>query len=99
MITLDELKEWLKIDFDDDDTQLKVLINVSESTIEVATGVSKEYIQSTENETLKGLYKMAQIIIINDLYNERDNENKALTSYYIQLESMYKSIGDEESNE
>ena len=43
MVTLEEVKEWLRIDFDEDDSQLKMLIDVSSSTIEIATGVEKNF--------------------------------------------------------
>lgn len=97
MVTLEEVKDWLRIDFDEDDMQLKMLIDVSSSTIEIATGIKKDFLLKA-SDSLKDLYKIAQLIIITDLYNERDTENKALTSYYIQLKAMFNiEMGD--SNE
>lgn len=89
MITLEEVKEWLRIDFDEDDSQLKMLIDVSSSTIEIATGVEKNFLLKA-SDSLKDLYKITQLIIITDLYNEKSTENKALTSYYIQLKAKYE---------
>lgn len=89
MVTLEEVKEWLRIDFDEDDSQLKMLIDVSSSTIEIATGVEKKFLLKA-SDSLKDLYKITQLIIITDLYNEKSTENKALTSYYIQLKAKYE---------
>lgn len=92
MITLDEMKEWLRIFHDEEDTLVNNLILTSISIIKSATGITKDYIQSCNYENVKDLYKMVQRILITDLYNERDTENKSLTSYYIQLELEYKEV-------
>ncbi len=92
MITLDEMKEWLRIFHDEEDTLVNNLILTSISIIKSATGITKDYIQSCNYENVKDLYKMVQRILITDLYNERDTENKSLTSYYIQLELEYKGV-------
>lgn len=97
MIELNEMKEWLRIFHDEDDNLVNSLILSSISIIKSATGITKEYIQSCNDETLTDLYKMVQRILITDLYNERDTENKALTSYYIQLELAYKEVLDNEN--
>lgn len=90
MINLDEMKEWLRIFHDEDDNLVNSLILSSIPIIKSATGITKDYIQSCNDEMLIELYKMVQRILITDLYNERDTENKALISYYIQLELAYK---------
>lgn len=97
MINLDEMKEWLRIFHDEDDNLVNSLILSSISIIKSATGITKNYIQSCNDETLRELYKMVQRILITDLYNERDTENKALTSYYIQLELAYKEAVSNEN--
>lgn len=93
MVTLEEIKEWLRIDSSDDDSILSSLINVSKAKIKAATGVPSTYennLNPADLEDVKEMYKMAQRIIITDLYNERDIENKALISTYIQLELEYR---------
>lgn len=97
MIELNEMKEWLRIFHDEDDNLVNSLISSSISIIKSATGITKEYIQSCNDGTLTDLYKMVQRILITDLYNERDTENKALTSYYIQLELAYKEVLNNEN--
>ena len=97
MISLYETKEWLRIFHDEDDNLVDSLILSSISLIKTATGVSKEFIESCNDETFIDLYKMLQRIVITDLYNERDTENKALTSHYIQLELAYKELLNNEN--
>ena len=92
MITLDEMKEWLRVFHDEEDALVNSLILTSISIIKSATGITKDYIQSCNHENIQDLYKMVQGVLITDLYNERDTENKALTSYYIQLELEYKEV-------
>ncbi len=92
MITLEEIKLWLKIDYDDEDTTLNSLISSSVAIIKSATGVSIDYIKDTDSEELKELYLMTQRVLINDLYNMRDTENNALISLYTQLETTYKVV-------
>lgn len=90
MLTLEEAKEWLRIDYDIDDNIITSLIEASKAEISISTGITPDYIENTEDEHFKNLYLMAQRIIVADLYNERATENKSLTSFLIQLESMYK---------
>ncbi len=92
MITLTEIKEWLRIFNDDEDVLIQSLVDSSVSIIRSATGISKIFIESTLDTDIKNLYLMVQRILITNLYNERDTENKALTSYYIQLELAYKAV-------
>ena len=46
MITLDEMKQWLRMDIDDDDELILNLIQTSKSSIEIATGVTKEFVRN-----------------------------------------------------
>ena len=95
MITLEEVKEWLRIDDDytEDDNLLNSLILSSQSIIKAATGIPKDLEDklSTEDYTeISELYKMLQRVLITDLFNEKSTENKALTSLYTQLELEYR---------
>lgn len=91
MITLYEVKEWLRLDLDSDyeDNIIEGLISVSSSVIEIGTGVTEEYIKECTDKTLKNLYRMAQLIIIANRYNERSTEDKAETSLLTQIEARY----------
>lgn len=92
MITIEELKLWLKIDFEDDDNTLTGLINASKAIIKSATGVPSEFMSTTDSQELKDLYLMIQRVLINDLHSRRDEDNKSLISLYMQLETAYREL-------
>lgn len=97
MITLKEAKEWLRIFEDDEDNLINSLINSSIAIIKSATGVSGGYINTCSEGEIKSLYKLIQKILITDLYYEKDKENKALLSLYIQLEATYLGVKKHEN--
>lgn len=114
MITLEEIKEWIKIDFEDDDNSLSALIKTSEAMIKSATGVTVNFIKKfseisydidTSEEIkqdindIKDLYLMIQRILINNLYENKEAENKTVISLYIQLESSYRLFVKNHSEE
>lgn len=90
MEDLIELKEWLRIDYPDDDLVLSSLLTASKFIIKQSTGIALEDVQ-TDSEALE-LYKTVQKIIITNLYENRDGSSKispVLTGLYTQLE-VYK---------
>ncbi|UZW13197.1 head-tail connector protein [Clostridium pasteurianum] len=92
-----ELKEWLRIDGDDEDITLSSLLSSSELIIKQATGVKFTDIESYTDA--KNLYSLIQKIIITNLYENRlgeDKENVGLTSLYMQLEA-YKLQGESDA--
>lgn len=97
MITLYEVKEWLRIDQENDldDNILNMLIETSVADIEIGTGVSKEFITNCDDSLLKNLYAMAQRIIITNRFNEKSTEDKAETSYLIKIEARYRMLTNE----
>ena len=98
MITLDEAKEWIRIDTDytGEDGIINNLIEESVFEIKNATGVPQDYKSKlTQEDNIKeidALYNRAQRILIADMYNERETENKALTGTYIKLETAYSRL-------
>lgn len=87
-VELPELKEWLSIDYEDEDINLSSLISASELLIEQSTGVIYSDVENDDNA--KELYKTLQKFIIGDLYKNRTNAGKispALLSLYAQLEA------------
>lgn len=99
MITLEEIKEWLRIDSDytEDDNLLNSLILTSQTIIKTATGVPKNFDEKLSTDDyleISELYKMVQRVLITDLFNEKSTENKALTSLYTQLELEYRKCID-----
>lgn len=93
IISLDEVKEWLRIDGEDDDTTLRMLINVSENYLKKATG--KEFDATNEDA------KLFCLVLITDWFENRefvgkvDNVRYVVKSILMQLE--YGSDGNESS--
>jgi hypothetical protein len=99
MIGLSEIKQWLKVDFDDDDSTIQSLIDSSRAIIKASTGVTKDFVTNNSSEELKSLYLMVQRMLINDLYSMRDTNNQVLIGLYTQLQAQYdiqkdSQIGD-----
>lgn len=92
MLTLEEIKLWLRVDETSEDEILTALLKVSRAVIRLATGATPEAMLQ-KDEDARELYKTIQKIVINDIFSGRDVENKALSSLYIQLESEVMSCG------
>lgn len=87
-LTLDELKEWLRIDSGDEDINtLPGLISASQILIKQSTGVTLDDVQA--NTDAFNLYKTLQKFIITDLYENRtgSSANQLVISLYAQLEA------------
>lgn len=85
---INELKEWLRIDGNDEDATLTGLISSSEILIKQSTGVNPEDVAADTNA--QDLYKLLQKIIIADLYENRLGSSKInpiTVSLYAQLEA------------
>lgn len=69
---LAKVKEYLKIDYDDSDTELKNLIEVSAIYINEMVGTNYQ-----SNDNLIRLSDIAQLNIIQNMYDNKDSEVKA----------------------
>ncbi|AZV56796.1 head-tail connector protein [Clostridium sp. AWRP] len=87
-MNLSEVKEWLKVDYEDEDNTLSSLLSASEMIIKQATGVELSDVQGDEKAL--ALYDLIQKIIVTN-FNENRGEgikdNIGLTSLYMQLEA------------
>jgi uncharacterized phage protein (predicted DNA packaging) len=97
-LTLEEIKLYLRVDETEEDNLITSLELFSREEIEESTGASYEMYKTIE------LYKIAQLIIITDRYENRasqDSElksNTALNSIYQKLKCKV-AIYEEESSE
>ncbi|UYL93967.1 head-tail connector protein [Geobacillus phage vB_GthS_PK3.5] len=69
IVTLEEAKNWLRVDFSDDDALITTLINAAEEYLKNATGV-----EFNENNHLAKLFCMT---LISDWYENREMIGKA----------------------
>ena len=84
MLTLQDVKSYLKIDFDDDDELLNSLIKTADEYLKSA--ISSTYNSDTERA------KLLSLIVIQDLYNNRGltekvsgNVRKLVSDFTLQL--------------
>jgi uncharacterized phage protein (predicted DNA packaging) len=69
IVSLDEVKTWLRVDFSDDDTLLTTLIKAAEQYLKNATGITYD----SENH----LAKLFCMTLIADWYENREMIGKA----------------------
>lgn len=69
IVSLDEVKTWLRVDFTDDDALLTTLINAAEQYLKNATGITYD---STNH-----LAKLFCMTLIADWYENREMIGKA----------------------
>ena len=87
MLSLSDIKDYLRLDGDEDENLLIRLERFSREEIENATGM--EYKEFENSET----YELAQLIIIADRYENRASQdiefvaNNILSSLYMKLKS------------
>lgn len=91
-MTLDELKQYLKIDFEEENTYLAELIEVSEIYVDSCVGENYK----TDEKAIK-LAKIAQYKLISDMYTNRstyidkDKQDRIVTSILDKL-SNYTEV-------
>lgn len=95
-LTLEEIKSYLRVDSDEDDALIIMFENFSREEIKNSTGM--EY----NPDNISYSYKMAQLMIITDRYENRGSEdgefkaNNALSCLYTKLKTQcYKGDSDE----
>lgn len=90
MLSLEQLKAYLKIDFDDEDADLIDILIGSNILIETATGVECDKIKNCTNEKLKFLYIIVQKTVCKSLYDEQSTSGSILAGRYLKLTTMYR---------
>ncbi|UUV17369.1 head-tail connector protein [Fusobacteria bacterium ZRK30] len=85
MLTLDEIKLYLRVDDSEEDKLITQLELFSREEIKNSTGV--EYVEENPTET----YKLAQLIIIADRYENRASEDQEFKPNNI-LSCLYSKL-------
>lgn len=79
-MTLDQVKKYLRVTYDDDDSYLEELIRVAESYLE--DGIT-DYKEKLKNQLFAEKAQMVQYAIIQNLYDERYMMGQAMEMSYI----------------
>lgn len=76
LVTLDEVKARLRIDFDDDDTDAQAM---AEQATDIVIGYIKKPDHSWTTENAPARIKAAILLVIGRLYDDRDGQEEVLT--------------------
>lgn len=79
-MTLDQVKKYLRVTYDDDDSYLEELIRVAEGYLE--DGIT-DYKEKLKNQLFTEKAQMVQYAIIQNLYDERYMMGQAMEMSYI----------------
>lgn len=79
-MTLEEVKNYLRVTYDDDDGYLTNLMQVAEDYL--VAGVT-DYLKKKENDHFKARAEIVKLVIIQNLYDERYMMGQALEMNYI----------------
>lgn len=79
-MTLEDVKNYLRVTYDDDDGYLTNLMQVAEDYL--VAGVT-DYLKKKENDHFKARTEIVKLVIIQNLYDERYMMGQALEMNYI----------------
>lgn len=83
MLTLDEVKEYLRLDTDAEDEYLRILILL-------ASEMCENYTRIELPETLPESYKQAMLICIGYFFEQRDGTKSGVPSVFYTLLQPYR---------
>lgn len=79
-MTLDDVKKYLRVTYDDDDSYLEQLIEVAETYL--IDGVT-DYLEKKKNDHFNKRAEIVKLVIIQNLYDERYMMGQHLEMNYI----------------
>lgn len=79
-MTLEDVKNYLRVTYDDDDSYLTNLMQVAEDYL--VAGVT-DYLKKKENDHFKARAEIVKLVIIQNLYDERYMMGQSLEMNYI----------------
>ncbi len=79
-MTLEDVKNYLRVTYDDDDGYLTNLMQVAEDYL--VAGVT-DYLKKKENDHFKARVEIVKLVIIQNLYDERYMMGQPLEMSYI----------------
>ena len=87
-MTLDDVKKYLRVTYDDDDSYLEQLIEVAETYL--IDGVT-DYLEKKKNDHFNKRTEIVKLVIIQNLYDERYMMGQHLEMNYI-VRSMINQL-------
>lgn len=69
VLTLEECKTFLKIDWDDEDTQLNLFIQISEDFLRDSID---DFDIKLANDRFKNKAKLLEMVLVNEMYSNRE---------------------------
>lgn len=99
MLTLETIKNYLRIDFTADDQLLTLFMGVAEAYMR---GALEQYDLMLKQEHLKAKIEMCQLVIIQDLYENRNQAGYGVKDFGYTIRSMigqlqFEPVTEEES--
>lgn len=79
-MTLEDVKNYLRVTYDDDDGYLTNLMQVAEDYL--VAGIT-DYLKKKENDHFRARTEIVKLVIIQNLYDERYMMGQALEMNYI----------------
>ena len=96
MLELKKAKQYLRIDFDMEDDLLQFFIQVSIEYLEAALD---DFQTLAEGEKTKGKVEMCQLVIVQDLYENRNQAGYGVKDFGYSIRSMIHQLSLEEGDE
>ncbi|WP_353096227.1 head-tail connector protein [Tissierella praeacuta] len=69
MINLQETKEWLRVDYDEDDTQIQLLIDTAETYLRDSID---DFDIKLVNDKFKNKAKLVMLVLVTNWYDNRE---------------------------
>lgn len=88
MVTLEQIKNYLRISYDEDDSYIESLISVADSYLQ--SGIT-DYKKKSKNKLFKAKAQMLELTLIQNLYDERYLVGQPLETSYI-IKSMINQL-------
>ena len=96
IIDLQEAKEWLRIDYDDDNSQIQLLIENAEDYLRDSVD---DFDIKVDNDKFKNKAKLAMLVLITNWYDNReftelDVDEKTRYTIHSLMQQMKHGYGD-----
>ena len=89
ILTLEEAKNYIRIDYNEDDTLLQSLMIAA---IDYLRDAINDFDKKMENEQFKAKAEMVQLVLIQELYDNRNQAKKDSTDFSYVIRSMISQL-------